>query len=278
MTDKLKWHAGVCSWSLKNDIRKIGILREMTGISHIHLHIRPELADVNDRFISDILSQGWTISCGMISFEQEDYTSLESIAATGGIVPSVCWDENRDKVEAAIDTLSGMGVRYLSFHFGFIDKADDTLKQKVIMLADYAFKKNIMLLMETGQETANHLCEFLNELGHPSLGVNFDPANMILYGKGNPCDSVEILAPWIKHIHIKDARPSAKSGHWGSEASWGNGEVGGNKFLKKLEMINFQGGLCVEREHGQRQFQDVVDAIKQVDYYIEKHINNANHL
>jgi sugar phosphate isomerase/epimerase len=278
MTDNIKWQTGVCSWSLNNDIRQIGQLREITGISRIHLHIRPELADDSDKFIGDIILQGWTISCGMISFEQEDYSNLESIAATGGIVPSFCWDKNRAKVEAAIDILSRIGVKYLSFHFGFIDKLDNSLKQKVVLLADYAFKKNVTLLMETGQETANQLSEFLNELNHPSLGVNFDPANMILYGKGNPCDSVELLAPWIKHIHIKDAKPSSKTGEWGSEAAWTKGEVGGDEFLKKLEMAGYRGALCVEREQGRKRFQDVVDAIKIVDNYIEQHINNANHL
>ena len=87
-----------------------------------------------------------------------------------------------------------------------------------------------MILMETGQENAETLVDFLSEISHPALGVNFDPANMILYGKGDPVQGLEILAPWVKHVHIIDALRSPISGEWGSEVPWGEGDFDNNEF------------------------------------------------
>ncbi len=107
-----------------------------------------------------------------------------------------------------------------------------------------------MLLLETGQETAEELRSFLKELDHPAVGVNFDPANMILYDKGNPIEAVRVLAPWVKHIHVKDANRTAQPGTWGAEVPWGNGQVQPEKFLNALTEIGFDGALAIEREAG----------------------------
>lgn len=81
------------------------------------------------------------------------------------------------------------------------------------------------------------LRRFLEELNHPALAVNFDPANMILYDKGNPIEALQTLSPWIKHVHIKDAIRTQTPGTWGPEVPWGSGQVGGEKFLKTLKKI-----------------------------------------
>ena len=98
-----------------------------------------------------------------------------------------------------------------------------------------------MILMETGQENAETLRDFLEELSHPALGVNFDPANMILYGKGDPILALETLSPWVKHVHIKDARRSSVAGEWGKEVPWGEGDFDNEEFLKTLTRIGYQG-------------------------------------
>ena len=92
-------------------------------------------------------------------------------------------------------------------------------------LADTAGELALVLLLETGQETAAGLREFLERLDHPALGVNLDPANMVLYDKGDPVSAVRTLAPWIKHIHVKDALRTQQPGTWasrspGDKATW----------------------------------------------------------
>jgi len=124
-------------------------------------------------------------------------------------------------------------------------------------LADAAAEKQITLLMETGQESSQELREFLQELNHPFVGVNFDPANMILYNKDEPAEAVRVLAPWIRHIHIKDAIRTKQPGTWGMEVPWGEGQVGGDSFLKALQEIDYQGTLAIEREAGDDRFGDI---------------------
>ena len=246
------------------------MLKKETGISTVHLQIRPELGKKNRDFIDQILNQGWHISCGMVAFEQEDYSTLETIKATGGIVPTQSWPNNKSKVCKAVDILSDIGVPYLSFHFGFLDTNNIDLLERVEALADHADSKGVMLLMETGQETADELADFMQKIDHPALGINFDPANMILYGKGEPAKSLEQLKSWVKHIHIKDALPSRQVGFWGTEVLWGDGKVNSDKFLKQLVEINYTGALCVEREQGTNRYTDIISAISNVKQFLEK--------
>ncbi|MHC4913281.1 MAG: sugar phosphate isomerase/epimerase family protein [Planctomycetota bacterium] len=160
----------------------------------------------------------------------------------------------------------GLDVKYLSLHFGFLDLTEPNSTTKFTdrckTLADKAAEKNIQLLMETGQETAAELRQFLEELNHPALAVNFDPANMILYDKGDPIEAVKTLAAWIKHIHIKDALRTETPGTWGLEVPWGTGQVGGAEFLKALQHMNFAGALAIEREAGDDRLGDIKTAVE----------------
>ena len=111
--------------------------------------------------------------------------------------------------------------------------------------------------METGQETAEDLAGFMNEISHPSVGINFDPANMILYDKGDPIEALNILARWIRHVHIKDANQTETPGQWGAEVPWGDGQVRTGLFLDALDEIGFDGALAIEREAGDDRFGDI---------------------
>jgi sugar phosphate isomerase/epimerase len=261
------WHIGVCTWSLGNDFDKVRTLTDQTQLSHIHFAVSPVLnTSDGQNLLKSIRQESWTVTATMIDFPQEDYTSLESIKATGGIVPDQYWDQNQKRVSDAIDMTSELGVEYLSLHFGFLDPTDTKsaakLSDRCKMLADKAAEKNILLLMETGQETADELCHFLQQLNHPALAVNFDPANMILYDKGSPIEAVQTLAPWIKHIHIKDALRTQTPGTWGLEVPWGTGQVGGAEFLKALKQIDYEGALAVEREAGDDRLGDIKTAVE----------------
>lgn len=255
------WPIGVCTWSLGNDFDRLGALREQSELSHIHFAVSPILNKNGEDHLLRVQKEGWEITATMIDFPQEDYSSLESIKATGGIAPDEYWEGNLKRVSGAIDITAELGVKYLSFHFGSLELTDK-LTDRAKILADKAAQKNIQLLMETGQETAAELRQFLEELNHPALGVNFDPANMILYDKGNPIESVQTLAGWIKHVHIKDAIRSKVPGTWGVEVPWGAGQAGGGEFLKALKQINFVGALAIEREAGDDRLGDIKTAVE----------------
>ena len=261
------WPIGVCTWSLGNDFDRLGALREQSELSHIHFAVSPILNKNGEDHLLRVQKEGWEITATMIDFPQEDYSSLESIKATGGIVPDESWEGNLKRVSGAIDITAELGVKHLSLHFGFLETGAGKLADRAKILADKASQKNIQLLMETGQETATELQQFLEELDHPALGINFDPANMILYDKGNPIESVQTLAGWIKHVHIKDAIRSKVPGMWGVEVPWGAGQAGGGEFLKALKQINFVGALAIEREAGDDRLGDIKTAVEALNAF-----------
>jgi sugar phosphate isomerase/epimerase len=238
------------------------------GLEHVHLGIRQALGDEGAACLEAIKAQDWTITSTMIDFPQEDYSTLETIKVTGGIVPDDCWEANRALFAGAAEVTANLGVKYLSTHAGFIDEGDEAYAAKITerlrTLADMAEDAGVILLLETGQETAEELATFMEKLDHNSVGVNFDPANIILYNKGNPIQALRWLAPWIRHLHVKDATRTKEPGTWGAEVPWGDGEVGIAEFLKALEEIGFNGPMAIEREAGDNRFGDIKVAVERL--------------
>lgn len=260
------WPVGVCSWSLQTDIAGVADAMKKLGLEHVHLGVRAAVE--NPGVFAAIRKQKWTITATMIDFPQEDYSSLDAIKATGGIVPDDCWDRNRKLFVGAADVTATLGVKYISTHAGFIDESDPAYARKVHdrikALADAAAKKNLTLLLETGQETAEELRAFLEELDHPAIAVNFDPANIILYDKGNPIEALRTLGPWIRHLHVKDATRTKQPGTWGAEVPWGKGEVGAKAFINALKEIGFTGAMAIEREAGNDRPGDIKLAVEKL--------------
>ncbi|MFC1782337.1 sugar phosphate isomerase/epimerase family protein [Planctomycetota bacterium] len=265
------WPIGVCSWSLQSDIQGIAEAMEKIGLEHIHLAVRPALQENGAEYLAAIREHNWTITSCMIDFPQEDYSTLEAIKITGGVGPDEFWPGNKELVLKAIDVTSELDVKFLSLHAGFLDHTKPAYAQKfydrVGVLADAAQLQGVVLLMETGQESAEDLKIFLQELNHDALAANFDPANMILYDKGDPIEAVETLAPWIRHIHIKDALYTQTPGTWGAEVPWGIGQVNDQLFLQTLKNINYDGALAVEREAGHNRLGDIKFAAEKLSRF-----------
>ncbi len=117
--------------------------------------------------------------------------------------------------------------------------------------------------METGQEKAEELLEFLHDLKRDNVFINFAPANMTLYGAGEPIAAIKTLGKFIRHVHVKDATPSTKPGvDWGQEVPFGTGQVGPKRFLQALHEVGYTGPLCIEREAGNQRLTDVKPAIE----------------
>ena len=247
---------------MHNNTTELAKLMAEVGITHTHLALGPAFEPDGKAYLDAIEKQGWQLTATMIGFAQEDYSTLETIRKTGGIVPDTCWEQNKKLVLDAIKLTASLGAKYLEFHFGFIEMTNIVLADRARYLADAAAKASVVLLMETGQETAMTLAEFLEKLEHPALAVNFDPANMILYGKGEPTDAVKVLGRWIRHVHAKDALRSPVAGQWGKEVAWGSGHVGGEVFLKTLKQTGFTGALSIEREAGASRVDDIKCAAK----------------
>mgnify|MGYP005857520379 CR=1 FL=1 len=248
------WPVSVCSWSFQQDIEQVAEHMKSMDIGYVNLALLPALQGDRNAYIDFAKNHDWIISATMINFPCEDYSTLDRIKVTGGLAPDDAWEENKQLALGAIDLTAELDTEYLLMHFGFIDHADPAYVTKFYdrtrLLADAAAEKGVKFLMETGQETAAELEHFLKENNHPALTVNFDPANMILYNKGVPVEAIEVLASWVRHIHIKDATRTKTPGEWGAEVPWGDGEVGTDAFLSKLEAIGYKGAVAIEREAG----------------------------
>ena len=264
-------HIGVCSWSLRpagleDLIEKVHSL----GLSHVQLLVGdlvdlPEAAQ--DRAIGLVRDSGLTLTATMIGYPGEDYASINAIRRTGGLVPDEMWDERRQRTLAAADLSAKFGVTMLTTHIGFIPSPNHrdygSLIERIDALAGPLAERGIELLMETGQESANELLQFVNNLKSKNFGVNFDPANMILYGSGDPIDAIKTLGRRVRHVHVKDATRSRAPGvEWGSEVAFGDGEVPHAAFASALKSIDYAGPLVIEREAGDDRLADVQYAIE----------------
>ena len=268
---------GVCSWSWRLPMR--GVAREMAkaDVKGIHLALGPFIAPDERHgaaedaaalaFVKERIAKGeWVLMSTMVGMVGEDYSTLETIRETGGIVPDRHWEANKRIVTAGARLTQELGCKYMSTHAGFLDESNPKALKKyverVTWMRDECRKYGVVLLLESGQETAEDLAAFLPRV--PGVGVNFDPANMILYAKGRPREAVRVLVPWIRQVHVKDARETKKPGTWGEEVPWGAGEVGGEAFLAELEALGFRGNYVVEREAGSDRPGDIRRAIREL--------------
>lgn len=265
-----------CSWSTQPKCPGclIDNAREI-GISRVQLHLNPifeqpdDWADAGSR----LADAGIEIVSGMFTPLGEDYTTPQTIQATGGVVPDQHWQANLIAFHETAKAAKALGLAQVSFHAGFIPEDDKALHDKLVNrlreLGDILkTTAGADLLLETGQENADALDRFLSEVDRDSVAVNFDPANMILYGMGDPIAAAAKLAPRIRQVHIKDATAPPQPGEWGAEVAVGTGEVSWDAFFKTLEQGGFDGDLVIEREAGDDRIGDIKQAAAYVPQFV----------
>jgi len=147
-----------------------------------------------------------------------------------------------------------LGVKAVGLHIGFVPPdATSATYQEILKttrdVCDRLASNGQALHLETGQEPADVLLSFLGAVDRQNLFINFDPANMILYGTGNPIQALWKVGPYVRSIHCKDGRWSDKPGEtWGQEVPLGEGDVGFETYLRTLAAIGYRGPLTIERE------------------------------
>jgi sugar phosphate isomerase/epimerase len=255
----------VCSWSLQPTSPEDLVQKlKQTGLSKVQLELDP-LCD-NPKVWGDtekiFREAGVTVVSGMVRCLGEDYATLDSIKQTGGIAPDATWDQNVKNISVAATIAKKMGLRLVTFHAGFLPPNEShptfaKMCQRLDTVADIFMVQNILLGLETGQETAPELAGLLHKLNHPNIGVNFDPANMLMYDKGDPVKALHTLAPWIRQVHIKDARRTKTPGTWGEEVVVGRGEVDWHGFFTTFKHVVFNVSLVIEREYGNQRVQEI---------------------
>lgn len=263
----------VCSWSLrprgmKELVEKVNEL----GLGHVQLALA-DLLYLDDKQkhqeLGHLRGSGIKLTGGMINFKGEDYSSIDAIRRSGGFVPDAEWPVRQKLAAAAAKLAAELGMTQVTTHVGFVPPAGDPnyagIVARIRSVAAAFADSGVALLMETGQEPAQELLEFLEELNAPNVHINFDPANMIMYGAGDPIAAVRLLGKHIRHVHVKDGTPSARPGvEWGTEVPFGTGGVNPAAFLGALREINYTGPLAIEREANEHRMADVRTAIEAI--------------
>ena len=262
---------GVCSWSLQPpDVSTLVDQTKQLGLGHVQLALWPlVMLDDKRKFqeVGILKKSGLTLTSGMMAFPGEDYSTIDAIHRTGGYVPDDTWPQRKQLSVQAAQLAAELNIRTIGTHIGFVphpgEPGYDAIRSRVRQVAEVFKGHDIDLLMETGQERADELLAFLHDVQAPNVFINFDPANMILYGAGEPIAAMRTLGPFIRHVHVKDATSSAKPGaEWGEEVPFGTGEVGARRFLESLLSIRYDGPIAIEREAGNDRMGDVRTAIQ----------------
>jgi sugar phosphate isomerase/epimerase len=190
---------------------------------------------------------------------------------TIGFVPMDKREERFARAPQVADFIKAMGVPSVSAHMGFIpDDVNDPVYTSLIEpmrgFATHCERNGQVLAFETGQETAETLLHTLEAVGTDNVGVNFDPANLLMYGKTDPTEAMDILGPRVMGFHAKDGKRPTEPGKLGPEMPLGQGDVDFPVVFEKLKGFGYKGAITIEREiSGPEQITDILHAKKMLE-------------
>lgn len=232
------------------------VIREL-GVPTIQLHAphaENRTQEAADTFAAQLREQGIRCTAVFGGFEGESYADIPTVVRTVGLVPEATRAERLTEMMAISDFAKRLGVDCVGLHVGFVphDSSDPgyaSIVEVTRQLCDHCHENGQFLHLETGQETAEGLLAFIAAVDRANLKINFDPANMVLYGSGDPIEALRQLGPHVRSVHCKDATASDQPGvTWGQEVPLGEGDVGMETYLKTLAEIGYDGPLTIERE------------------------------
>lgn len=209
--------------------------------------------------------QDFTLVTVFAAYNGESYADIPTVERTVGFIPRASREEREHRTLQVSDFAAALEVKSIACHVGFVphDTAHPdyiAVRALVRRIADHAANHGQTFALETGQEPAPVLLHFLKDCERTNLGINFDPANMILYGTGDPIEALGVLGPHLLSVHCKDGDwPDKNSpGALGTEKPLGQGAVGMERFIAKLKEVGFKGPLNIERE-AENQEQRIAD-------------------
>jgi len=260
---------GVMFWAERDhlaEIKSLGVRCGQLGI--------PGGMELNDVVAQDwksaVEQEGFSIVTVFAAYNGENYADIPTVERTVGFIPPETRVEREARTIAVSDFAAVLGVGSIACHIGFVpeDKSDPNyiaVREMVRRVCDHAAHHLQTFALETGQEPAHTLLEFFKDVDRPNLRINFDPANMILYGTGDPIEALTTLAPHVVSVHCKDGDwpPKDTPGALGAERPLGKGSVGIPKFVATLKQLGFRGSLNIEREaeDQEERIRDIRDAV-----------------
>lgn len=249
----------------------LDVAREL-GVPSIQLHTphasgrTPQAAE---SFLKQLESYGIELTCVFGGFDGESYADIPTVERTIGLVPPATRAARLQEMKEIADFARLLGCDVVGLHLGVVPHDTKSKEYAEVVdvtrqLCDHAAKNEQAIHLETGQETAAALLQFISDMQRPNLFINFDPANMILYGTGEPIEALKMVGQFVRSVHCKDATWSNQPGvTWGAEVPLGKGQVDVREYLKTLKAIGYTGPLTIEREIPQdpvRQKEEILHA------------------
>jgi sugar phosphate isomerase/epimerase len=268
-----KWPIGVFASIDAGLGVKLEVAQEL-GVPTIQLHAphgktrTPENARA---FLDRLKRANITLTAVFGGFEGESYADIPTVVRTVGLVPRETRAARVKEMKEIADFAKLLGCNVVALHLGFVphDAADPLYAEVLALtrdLCDHCKRNGQSLHLETGQEPSDTLLKFIGDVQRDNLFINFDPANMILYGAGEPIAALKQLGRFVRSVHCKDATWAARPGEeWGAETPLGEGAVGMEAYLRTLDEIGYTGPLTIEREipqDPQRQKQEIGHAVR----------------
>ncbi len=252
----------------------LDVVQEL-GIPTIQVHAphkesrTPEAAQA---FLDRCNSAGIQITCVFGGFDGESYADIPTTKTTVGLVPLETRAARVAEMKEISDFAKLLGCDTVALHIGFVPEDRDSEDYKMLVkdtqqLLDHVKVNGQGLNLETGQETADHLLDFISDVSRDNLKINFDPANMILYGTGNPIEALKRVGHLVASVHCKDATWAAegkRGEEWGAEVPLGEGDVGMSTYIQTLDDLGYTGPLTIEREIPEDREQQKADIGKAV--------------
>ena len=247
---------GVMFWAGRDPVETVRELKALGArCGQIGVAGDTPLAGAAAQWKAALAAEDFPVVTAFCAYKGESYADIPTVQRTVGFIPRETRDEREQRTYEVSDFAREVGIPSIATHIGFVPD-DDTdadymaVRGMVRRICDYAKKNQQTFALETGQEAADTLLRFLIDVNRPNLGINFDPANMILYGTGDPVDALGTLAQHVLSVHCKDGDwpPKGVPGALGEEKPLGQGAVGMPRFVQKLKSTGFKGPLNIERE------------------------------
>lgn len=253
MSGLMDLEVGVMFWAVRDQIRA---MKEM-GVRCGQLGVGGDvdLSGLAAQFKSELAREQFQLVTVFCAYNGENYADIPTVQRTVGWIPQPTRAEREARTLAVSDFAAALGVKSIALHVGFVpeDASDPdyiAVRDMVRRVADHARSNGQTFALETGQEPAPVLLAFINDVARDNVGINFDPANMILYGTGDPIAALDILGPRLLSVHVKDGDwpPKDNPIALGTERPLGQGSVGMERYIAKLTEVGFRGPLNIERE------------------------------
>jgi sugar phosphate isomerase/epimerase len=247
---------GLMFWGDHEPLKMIRAVKSLgLRCGHLGFTGAVDLSGLGEVYKKALADEDFAVTAVFAAYDGESYADIPTVQDTVGFIPAATREAREKRTYEVIDMTAAIGVPIFACHIGFVpeDHSDPVyapVRDMVRRICDYCAARGITFALETGQEPAETLLHFLEDVDRPNLKLNFDPANLILYGTSEPIAALKLVGKHVVSCHCKDGNwpDKAQPGTLGTEMPLGEGSVGMANFVNTLKEIGYTGPLTIERE------------------------------